>query len=203
MRTFFGDADYEAYLSLLTEWCEHYGVAIWAYCLMPNHVHLIMVPGGEDGLARAIGETHRRYTRRVNFREGWRGHLWQDRFASFVMDEPYLLSATRYVEMNPVRAKLVERPQDWPWSSAKAHLSGASDGLAETDWLTEMTAGWACTWGEFLLQPGEDDLGRKLRLHERTGRPLGDQPFLQRLEKLLARPLMPSKPGRPRKKKGK
>lgn len=81
-----------------------------------------MVPRSEDGLRRAIGEAHRRYTRRVNFREGWRGHLWQGRFASFVMDEPYLLAAARYIELNPVRAGLVTAPSDDRWSSARAHL---------------------------------------------------------------------------------
>ena len=88
--TFFREDDYAAYLELMGQWCRERGVEIWAYCLMPNHVHLIAVPQSEDGLRLAIGEAHRRYTRRVNFREGWRGHLWQGRFASFVMDEPYL-----------------------------------------------------------------------------------------------------------------
>src|SRR3972149_902391 len=109
------------------QWCKERGVAVWAYCLMPNHVHLIAVPKSEDGPRRAIGEAHRRYTRRVNFREQWRGHLWQGRFASFVMDEPYLLAAARYVELNPVRAQLVAHGGDWPWSSARAHLSGRDD----------------------------------------------------------------------------
>ena len=104
--TFFCEEDYAAYLELMGQWCKERGVAVWAYCLMPNHVHLIAVPKSEDGLRRAIGKAHRRYTRRVNFREQWRGHLWQGRFASFVLDEPYLLAAARYVELNPVRAGL-------------------------------------------------------------------------------------------------
>jgi len=83
METFFCDEDYEAYLSLMAEWCGRFGVDIWAYCLMPNHVHLIAVPESEEDLRRSIGEAHRRYTRRVNFREGWRGCLWQGRFASY------------------------------------------------------------------------------------------------------------------------
>ena len=70
----------------MAEWCDKYAVEIWAYCLMPNHIHLMAVPKTEDGLARAIGEAHRRYSRMVNFREGWRGHLFQERFASFPMD---------------------------------------------------------------------------------------------------------------------
>jgi len=113
---FFGDDDYKAYRALLAEGCRAAGVAIWAYCLMPNHVHLILVPSDADGLRAALGEVHRRYTRQVNLREGWRGYLWQGRFASFPMDESYLLACARYVELNPVRAKLVRRAADWRWS---------------------------------------------------------------------------------------
>ena len=109
-QTFFCEEDYAAYVELMADWCKERGVEIWGYCLMPNHVHLIAVPRSEEGLARAVGEAHRRYTRRINFREKWRGYLWQGRFASFVMDEPYLLAAARYVELNPVRAGLAPMP---------------------------------------------------------------------------------------------
>src|SRR5277367_1716111 len=125
---FFEDGDYRAYMALLAEGCANAGVAVWGYCLMPNHIHLIMVPHDEAGLREALGETHRRYTRRVNFREGWRGHLWQGRFASVPMDEPHLLACARYVELNPVRARLAGRAEDWPWSSVHAHLAGRDDG---------------------------------------------------------------------------
>src|SRR3990172_7401077 len=108
--TFFDDDDYQAYRDLMAEWCRRCGVRVWAYCLMPNHVHLIAVPGSPEALRQAVGEAHRRYTRLVNFREGWRGHLWQGRFASFVMDEGHLLAAARYVERSPVRAGLVTEP---------------------------------------------------------------------------------------------
>jgi len=90
-ETFFCDDDYRLYMQLLAEWCSICGVAIWVYCLMPNHVHFIAVPQTEDSLRLAIGEAHRRYTRHINFRGHWRGHLWQGRFASYVMDEKYLL----------------------------------------------------------------------------------------------------------------
>ena len=109
-QTFFGEEDYQHYLELMAQFCRAEQVAIWAYCLMPNHVHLIVVPQSAESLRRAIGEAHRRYTRWINFREGWRGHLWQGRFASFVMDEDHLLTAARYVELNPVRAGLVQAP---------------------------------------------------------------------------------------------
>ena len=101
-QTFFNDGDYAAYMELMAEWCRDQRVEIWSYCLMPNHTHIIAVPSSEEGLRWAIGEAHRRYTRRINFREKWRGYLWQGRFASFVMDEAYLLAAARYVELNPV-----------------------------------------------------------------------------------------------------
>jgi putative transposase len=90
--TFFGDDDYQAYLALMADWLRRGGVQVWAWCLMPNHVHLIAVPETAQGLARAVGEAHRRYTRRVNFREGWRGYLWQGRFASYPMDGSYTLA---------------------------------------------------------------------------------------------------------------
>jgi putative transposase len=190
-QTFFGDGDYEAYLELMAEWCREEGVDIWAYCLMPNHVHLIAVPTTEDGLARAIGEAHRRYTRRINFREKWRGYLWQGRFASFVMDEPYLLAAARYVELNPVRAKLVERPRQWRWSSVRAHLSGRDDRLVKVKPLLAMVGDWKA----FLRSATPEEELRDLRQHGRTGRPLGSLTFLDRLERLVGRVLKRQKPG--------
>src|SRR5260370_30402747 len=129
---FFGDEDYATYIGSLAAGCRAGGVAVWAYCLMPNHVHQILVPGDAGGLRAALGEAHRRYTRQVNFREGWRGYLWQGRFASVAMDEPSLLAAARYVELNPVRARLAERAGDWRWSSAPAHLDGCDDALGRT-----------------------------------------------------------------------
>jgi len=207
MQTFFCEEDYEAYLSLVGQWCAQEGVSVWAYCLMPNHVHLIVVPSTEAGLARALGEAHRRYTRRVNFREGWRGYLWQGRFGSVVMDEPHLMAAARYVERNPVRAKLAERAEQWRWSSAGLHVRRRRDPLTESGWLRERTAGWVCTWGQYLHEDDDPELLEAMRRRERTGRPLGDEPFLKRIGKLLGRDLVPKRPGpapkKPRKSKRK
>jgi putative transposase len=190
-ETFFCKEDYQAYLSLMGHWCAHHGVAVWAYCLMPNHVHLIAVPASEDGLRRAIGEAHRRYTRRVNFRQGWRGHLWQGRFASFPMDERYLLAAARYVELNPVRARLAQRPDAYAWSSARAHLAGRDDRLVKVAPLLQVVDDWRDFLSEGLA--GED--AEALRRCERTGRPLGSASFLVWLEGLLGRALRPKKRG--------
>jgi putative transposase len=194
-QTFFGDDDYAAYLQLMGEWCKERGVDVWAYFLMPNHVHLIAVPQAEDSLARAIGEAHRRYTRRINFREKWRGYLWQGRFASFVMDEPYLLAAARYVELNPLRAGLVADAADWRWSSAGPHLSRCDDRLVRTAPLLAMIADWR----GFLNGAMREEELRDLRDHGRTGSPLGNARFVQRLEQTVGRALRPGKPGRPSK----
>jgi len=155
------------------------------------------VPGKKEHLRLAIGEAHRRYTRRINFREGWRGHLWQERFSSFVMDERYLLACTRYIENNPVRAKLAGQPEQWRWSSAVAHISGQNDTLVNVDPLLSIING---DWGDFLaetLSPAELD---DIRKHEQTGRPLGNVSFVSHLERLLDRELRPRKPGRKPKK---
>jgi putative transposase len=188
---FFREDDYAAYLALLAEGCRDAGVAVWAYCLMPNHVHLILVPRDADGLRAALGETHRRYTRHVNAREGWRGYLWQGRFASFPMDERHLLACARYVELNPVRARLVRRARDWRWSSARAHHAGTDDALASVRPLLDLVPDWA----EFLRTAPEEGDYDAIRKAERTGRPLGAAAFTARLEKRLDRPLARRKPG--------
>jgi putative transposase len=196
-QTFFSDEDYEAYVGLMAEWCRKCQVTIWAWCLMPNHVHLVAVPHTRDGLARGIGEAHRRYTRRINFREGWRGYLWQGRFASYPMDAAYCLRAARYVERNPVRAGLVERAWHWPWSSAAAHVSGKEDRLTQAGPLLDMVNDWP----RFLLEEEEQAELEELRRHARTGRPLGGIEFVVALQNLLARPLLPSHAGRPPKRR--
>ncbi len=190
-ETFFCAADYRTYLALMAEWCGRRGVEIWAYCLMPNHVHLIATPETADGLRRAIGEAHRRYSLGINRREDRTGHLWQGRFISFPMDEAYLLSAARYVELNPVRARLARRAQDYPWSSAAAHLAGRDDRLVKTGPLLALVDDWA----EFLEDGLEASAAEALRRHERSGRPLGGESFLAALERRLGRTLAPRRRG--------
>mgnify|MGYP000845672178 CR=1 FL=1 len=194
-QTFFCDDDYRAYLSLLKDECGRCAVRVLAYCLMPNHVHLVLVPSEEKALAAAVGQVHVRYTRRINFRERWRGYLWQGRFGSAVMDEAYLLNATAYIERNPVKAHLAERAEHWPWSSGAAHVSGRADAIAETGWLSERVAGWICPWGEYLAREDCESVAPLLRRGETTGRPIGDGRFLASLSRLLERDLTPKKRG--------
>ncbi len=160
---------------------------------MPNHVHLIMVPAEDFSLCRAVGEAHRRYTLRINQRENWTGYLWQGRFSSFPLDNTHLLNAARYIEMNPVRAGLVDKPEKYVWSSARAHLRGEDDCLAKSTPLLDIAGDW-----RMLLSGGTSrEEADKLRLHSRTGRPLGDDCFIEQLEELTGRELKPKKPGGP------
>ena len=195
-QTFFCDEDYLVYIELMAQWCRHYNVALWAWCLMPNHIHLIAVPQNLEGLPRAIGEAHRRYTRYINFRENWRGHLWQGRFASFPLDESYLLATARYIARNPVAAGLAQQPADYRWSSARAHLSGEDDQLVKVGPLLNLVPDWS----QFLRLSSVEELDL-FHQHERTGRPLGGKGFTETLEQTLGRELLPQKPG-PKKKGG-
>jgi putative transposase len=191
MDTFFTEADYREYLYLMAEWCNRCKVQVWSYCLMTNHVHLIVVPESEDGLRRAIGEAHRRYTRYLNFQKGWKGHLWQGRFGSFLMDEQYLLATARYIELNPVRAGIVKRPEDYKWSSAQAHLQGEDDILVKVEPLLALVPDWQ----ELLLSDLAPEEYETLRRHERSGRPLGSDNFMAKMENLTGRVLRRQKPG--------
>lgn len=191
-ETFFCDADYTVYKTLMAEWCAKCGVEVWAYCLMSNHVHLILVPGDEHGLARAVGEAHRRYTRYINAREGWSGYLWQGRFASFPMDEGHLLGAAAYVERNPVKAKMVRTARHYKWSSARAHLAAKDDDLVSIGPLLERCEDWPS-----LIRGRDDEEDLKVfHAHKSTGRPLGDDAFIKGVERQLDRTLRPAKRGR-------
>src|SRR5712672_1643494 len=103
-RVFFSDDDYRAYIDLITAAARSSRTAVWAWCLMPNHVHFVMVPSDEDGLRATFAEAHRRYTARIHARRKLTGHLWQGRFSSTAMDDAHVYAAIRYVVLNPVRA---------------------------------------------------------------------------------------------------
>jgi putative transposase len=190
--TFFCNRDYRAYLQLLMAGIAETGVAIWGYCLMPNHVHLIAVPGTPRGLAQLFRAAHQRYSLTVNERQGWRGHLWQERFHSFVMDDAHLLLAARYIELNPVRAGLCRLAIEWPWSSVHAHLAGKSDGIVDPQPLLQRVGNWE----QFIDRNVDQNALSVLRAHGRTGRPAGSPEFISQLELSCGRRLRRRKPGR-------
>jgi REP-associated tyrosine transposase len=148
----FEDGDQQIYGDMLAEQLRKYSVEVWAYCLMPNHVHLILTPQGADGMSRALGEAHRRYTNFIHARGRRSGHLFQSRFASVAMDESHLRSAVTYVSLNPVRARLVFRAEDWAWSSARAQLVGEDDSLVSVRPVLDR---WP-TFRDLLLEDYED-----------------------------------------------
>lgn len=191
-QTFFEDADYVLYRDLLAQSAQKAGAQIWCYCLMPNHVHVIIVPSDEDGLRRTFADAHRRYTGFINARHRWTGHLWQGRFGAVAMDEAHLAAAVRYVSLNPVRARLVAQARDWPWSSVAAHLAGLDDTLVTVAPVLERFGSFA----DFLGDPADDDAAwRALRMSETSGRPLGSDAWLEALEARTGRTLKPRKRG--------
>lgn len=163
-RVFFEDGDYALYLDLLAEAAERARVAIWSYCLMPNHVHIIAVPGDEDGLRRTFRYVHRHYTGYINARMRVTGHLWQGRFSSVAMDEAHLASALRYVALNPVRAKLVERAGDRRWLSTAAHLAGESDRFVDVAPGLERVGDFSAFLGEAHVSPNPVDATTRMAL---------------------------------------
>jgi putative transposase len=182
-RTFFGDADYRRYIELICENRPKAKASIWAYCLMPNHVHMIVVPQNDQSLARLFGVAHQRYAQYVNAIHNWRGHLWQERFYSVVMDESHTLAAIRYVEQNPVRAGLCASADDWQWSSARAHLGDVSDQMIDASFVQELVEDWS----SFLAERESDAFIETIRTQTSSGRPSGNDRFINMLERRTGR----------------
>ena len=200
---FFVDDDRRVYLELLREQAERFELTISGYCLMTNHIHLVVTPAAADALAKGIGSTHLKYTRYINRLHGRCGHLWQDRFFSSPLDEEYFWRAMRYVERNPVRARLVRKAWRYRWSSAAAHVSGR-DGTGLLD-----LAGWAEAlgpagdWSAWLARPEDEAVVARLRRWTLRGCPLGSDSFVSKLERAVGRRLRPLPVGRPSKTKKK
>ena len=184
--------DYELYRDLLAERCAKTAVACWAYCLMPNHVHLILTPGSGEALSRCVGEAHRRYTSFVNARARETGHLFQGRFGCVAMDEGHFLNAVRYLAFNPVRAGLCAAPAQWAWSSVPAHLEGRDDPLVKVRPVLDIAPRFADLLDISLDKQAELEAFETLSAN---GRPIGDPAFLASAERKLGRLLRRRKPG--------
>jgi len=191
-RIFFEPDDEAVYLDLLAPQLKRYGVECWSYCLMPNHVHLILTPSDEVGLARALGEAHRRYTAFVGARGRWTGHLFQGRFGSVAMDEDHLMAAFRYVALNPVKANLVAKAEDWAWSSTHAYLSGSDTRYVKVGPALSRIGDFA----GFLDEVKEGDaLWSDVLKAELIGRPVGAREWIAELERVHGKTLVPQKRG--------
>jgi putative transposase len=192
-QTFFCEADYRLYLTLLAKHCRAARVAIWAWCLMPNHVHLILTPADADGLRKSLSKVHRQYAGHIHARERRTGHFWQGRFGCVAMDEAHLAAAIPYVVLNPVRARLVPRAEQWQWSSIHAHLDpGTGDGITDTEAVVTLFPDIAAR-----VRAGEEvEMSAAIRKAETIGRPLGDDRFFAAAESQTGRKLRPKKRGR-------
>ncbi|TFI56317.1 transposase, partial [Sphingomonas parva] len=191
-QTFFEDADYAAYRDLLAARARSAGVEVWAWVLMPNHVHMILVPSDPGGIGRAMSAVHGRYAGRIHARLKRTGHFWQGRFGCVAMDEDHLAAALRYIALNPVRAGLVDRAEAWRWSSVHAHLDPETeDGVTTVAPVRERFPDFAA-----ILAAGEDaEMTMRLRKAESIGRPVGSEAFVTRLESATGRTLLPRKRG--------
>ena len=191
------DADREAYLRVLKRYADGHGLAVWAYCLMRNHVHLLVVPQREESLGLALRDAHTVYAMHFNARTELSGHVWQGRYWSCPLDEAHLWAAVRYVERNPVRAGLVERAEAYRWSSAAGHCGSRSDPVLSNEFPP---AGVIGDWSAWLAEGEDETATTAVRRGTRTGRPCGSPKFLDQLEGLLDRVLRPKKRGRKPKK---
>jgi len=196
---FLDDNDRVKYLFWIQEYSIQYKLSILAYCLMRNHVHFIVVPQREYSLAKTFNAAHMRYSHYFNRKLKVTGHLWQGRFYSCVLDEPHLLSAAKYIERNPVRAKLVIKPWQYQWSSAKAHIDNKEQSQIRLNNIFEIMDDMSYdTWKDYIDSKEERLVTDNIRMHTLTGRPLGANKFIDILEKRFGRRLMPLPIGRPR-----
>lgn len=195
---FFDDEDRQTYLKLLSIYTQRHRLQIWAYCLMDNHVHLLVVPERESSLARGIGLTNQVYTQYLNRKRKQSGRIWQNRFFSCVVENhEYLWAVARYIERNPLKVGLAESAEDYRWSSAKAHMTGTCDALLSADtWLAPQDRN---AYVEF-VQADDETTNDTIRRSTRSGRPFGSESFTDMLELQLNQSLRPRKPGRPCKK---
>src|SRR5712692_3457142 len=189
------DSERLVYLQLLRQYVELHGLSLLGYCLMSNHVHLVVVPRKAEALALALKQTHGRYASYWNAAHRSSGHVWQGRFYSCPLDEDHLWMALRYAELNPVRAGLVTKAELWRWSSAAAHCGGgdADAALQMARWAKRWSA---ASWREYLGHGETEAEVAAIRKCTHTGRPLGTVEFLRELEQATLRRLAPQKGGR-------
>lgn len=184
---FHSAGDRRTYLNLVRDNLADAGVRVLAYCLMTNHVHWLVVPEREDSLATLFRRVHGRYAQAFNTRRQRSGHLWQNRFFSCALSEQRLSIALRYIELNPVCALLAPSPQAYPWSSARAHLTGDRDRTGILDMRFWEQAGGVEGWQAMHALAEDFGSTQLLRRCTYAGRPFGPEEFVERLESKFAR----------------
>ncbi|MFC1501108.1 transposase [Elusimicrobiota bacterium] len=195
-KIFFDDYDRQRYLSLVQEYSKKYDLTILSYCLMPNHVHFIIVPHQQEALAKFFASVHTRYSQYFNKKRTGSGHLFQGRFFSCILDHIHLLAAARYIERNPVRERLVEKPWDWEWSSARYHIGKGKPAVPLGD-LFELIDMNRNNWKSFTDSFDDENVIDAIRNNTMNGRPLGVDAFLEKLENVFGVNLRNITKGRP------
>lgn len=194
-EVFHDHEDYVVFLKLLEKYCQMHGVAVECYCLMPNHLHLVVVPEKEGALGKSLKPVFLRYAQHINWKHTLTGRLWQGRFFSCPLDEEHHWAAIRYAEQNPVRAGLIGRAEEYPFSSAAIHC-----GLKANRFLRGIAGHQReiGNWSEWLAEGESAAHIDVLRRNSRTGRPAGSEAFLKRVEKKTGRALKAKSVGRPK-----
>ena len=195
---FFTDEDRTFYLAWLKHYCQKHRVEVLAYCLMTNHIHLVLQPSTAEGLQRVLKPLHMRYAQRVNRERGWKGHLWQGRYFSSALDDAYVWAAIRYVERNPVRAKRVRKAERYAWSSAAGHCGLRTDAVLTQGKVWARTLTTIEDWSAWLAEGDTPEQLETLRRHIDKGLPCGSEKFVSRLERVAKRALRYRPRGRPK-----
>jgi putative transposase len=190
------DKDYVQYLHWLEEYTKKYSLKIKAYCLMKDHVHFVCVPMKDYSLAKTFNTLHMRYSQYFNKKRGIKGRLWQSRFYSCILDERHTYEAIRHIENSPVRAKIAKEAIDYPWSSARSHITGEENPvLTDSYHLIKKGENWLA----YLIEKEDENLIKNIQDNLKTGRPCGDKIFIRKIQELLSRELIPNPRGRPTK----
>src|SRR3990170_4888939 len=198
-KIFDDQEDRSIYLNWINEYSKKYDLTLLAYCLMDNHVHFVAIPGEDNSLSKVFSIVHMRYSQYYNKKKGTTGHLWQGRFYSCLLDEMHLMAAMRYVEKNPVRARLVRKAWNWKWSSAGFH-TGRSKGIIGLGDIKEVVDLGVEGWEEYLEGEEVKEELEKIRKDTMLGRPMGSSRFIDELEKKVGSVIRTLPRGRPRKK---
>lgn len=195
-NVFFDDADRKKYCRLVAHYKERWHCEMFAYSLMLNHVHLVVEPAEREGLAKLMQGVSLCYTQYVNRKYGRTGRLWECRYHSCLVDrETYLWAVCRYTDTNSVRAGLVRRPEEYAWSSARAHICGTPDRIIGTRWRERLDPD---SYRAYLLEGAAREEVALISQCTHKGRPLVAGEAQKRLEKRLGYPLSPRRRGRPR-----
>lgn len=190
-NVFFCEEDYHVYLKFLQSTSGAFGFSILSYCLMPNHIHLLVVPTDPGAMREGISHLHQLYTRYINKPRGWGGHLWQGRFFSCPVESVGVPAVARYIELNPVRAKLCDVPANYRWSSAHVACEKSRNGRSGFSSIQSP----ATSWAEYLAMDETEEKIRGMRLAVSTGRPFGSEAFLRHVEAKAGISFALKKPG--------